>query len=132
MAAHRQGYVMPRKSRYETNFDRKELIYFLDNLGMRHKYTNIPLVTPPQKNFIFDCIKKDLNIPKNIPVWVLWFETGSVFSQGRDEAGNMVFNIELGRNKIKLNVAFDQRNSRFDGMYYDGCEIKYHQIKDLL
>ena len=132
MTQERQRVITPRRNRFAPQNNRTELPYILDNLGMRDLQTNIPLVSPPQINFLITCIREDFWIPGNIPIWVHWFETGSVFSQARDEAGNMAFNIEMGKKKIPMCVTFNQRTNSFAGLYYNDQEITFQNIEHLV
>lgn len=132
MTTERQSFVMPRKSRFESSNDRTELFFYLNNLGMRNLQTNIPLITPMQKNFMFKCLKTDLGIPERIKVWVKWFDTGSVFSMATDAYGNMAFNIELGQKRIPMSVSFDKRRNCFLALYYNDQLTSFQNIKNLL
>ena len=131
MASERQKYIAPRKTRFAHNYNRSQLPFFLDNLGMRDKESNQALVSIPETNFMIDCIKEDFGIPARIPVWIQWFETGSVFSEAREEAGNMAFNIHIGNKNLSFQATFNKAKNDFPGLYFDFQEISFQTIQNL-
>lgn len=131
MTGARQKYVTPRASKFSQRLKRDHLPFFLDNLGMRDRGTNQPLVSEAETNYMIDCIKDDLKIPRRIPVWVNWFETGSVFSEANDEFGNMAFNVHIGNKGLDFQVTFDKNRNNFPGLYFESQEISFASIQKL-
>jgi hypothetical protein len=131
MSAERQKVIMPRKSRFSLEYERSQLYFFLINLGMRHKVTNQPITGANEQRYIIRSLKEDLGIPRNLMVWLHWFENGSAFSAAKDFYGNPCLNINIGNQKTLFQVSFNKRENRFVDLFFDNQAISFADISHL-
>lgn len=124
------GFGIPGAVKLEAKVTRDKLLFILDNLGTHDFKTNKMLVPQTERDFLIETIKSDLAIPDRVPIWVFWFENGSVFSEATDTYGNMSFNVELGNDRIEASVSYDKKQKRFLSLYIDNTEIPFSEIQE--
>lgn len=132
MSAERKPYVMPRKSRFSAGYDRSNLQEMLEVLGNRNFETKQFWVTPPEKNFLKQCIREDLGIAQDMNLKVRWYDTGNAFSVARDHLGNNIIRIHLGSKDTLFEVGFDKQRFKFVGLYYQHKPVTENLLRQLL
>lgn len=117
---------------YSLAFQRNELEYFLERLGLRYFKNNEPVVSESKIAFIKECIREDLGISRDLRLEIRWFDTGNAFALAKDSMNNHVIEIQLGSKNTVFQTGFNKKTYKFIGLYYNRQLVTEQLLKVLL